>query len=395
MQCQQKPRGGRHSGPTWPQRRLMTRGVALVGVFAISVGWTVEVVQGGPTPDRKPARQEALPISDEPPEWPASTTVPTQPALGVASRDRVRPTSSAPVDDIPLAAFAAYQRAEAVINKADESCHLPWQLLAAIGRIESDHGRFDRNVVDAEGVSRPGVYGPRLDGTHGTARISDTDAGRVDTDPVHDRAVGPMQIIPSTWTQVAVDADGDGRRNPQDVDDAALAGAVYLCSGIDDLSTDAGLRRAVLRYNNSQQYVEQVLSIMQGYLAGEYTQAPNSINPSITLVADHLTGPVRPAVQPGDSSEDPGVHGSHADQPTGPTPDPVEPPEPTPDPSPPAHDDPLAPIIKTVDKTRSAVEETVAGVLTVAQAIAACAAKGYNPLLTARAWRECIADHTA
>ena len=45
-----------------------------------------------------------------------------------------------------------------------------------------------------------------------------------------------MQFIPSTWPVVRVDADGDGKRNPQDIDDAALATAVYLCSGKDDLS---------------------------------------------------------------------------------------------------------------------------------------------------------------
>ena len=45
-----------------------------------------------------------------------------------------------------------------------------------------------------------------------------------------------MQFIPSTWPVVKVDADGDGKRNPQDIDDAALATAVYLCSGKDNLS---------------------------------------------------------------------------------------------------------------------------------------------------------------
>ena len=52
-----------------------------------------------------------------------------------------------------------------------------------------------------------------------------------------------MQFIPSTWAVVGVDADGDGERNPQDIDDAALAAAVYLCSGNEDLSTDAGRAR--------------------------------------------------------------------------------------------------------------------------------------------------------
>ena len=81
-----------------------------------------------------------------------------------------------------------------------------------------------------------------------------------------DRAVGPMQFIPSTWMVVGVDGDADGRRDPQDIDDASLATAVYLCSGSDDLSSVAGQRRAVFRYNHSSEYVDLVLRLMNGYL---------------------------------------------------------------------------------------------------------------------------------
>ena len=84
-----------------------------------------------------------------------------------------------------------------------------------------------------------------------------------------------MQFIPSTWSVVGVDADGDGERNPQDIDDAALATAVYLCSGKDDLGTTEGQRASVYRYNHSQAYVDLVLSIMNAYLAGDFTSVPN------------------------------------------------------------------------------------------------------------------------
>ncbi len=73
-----------------------------------------------------------------------------------------------------------------------------------------------------------------------------------------------MQFIPSTWAIVGVDADNDGQRNPQDIYDAALGSAVYLCSGSDDLATDAGQRSAVFRYNHSQRYVDLVLAIDAG-----------------------------------------------------------------------------------------------------------------------------------
>lgn len=143
--------------------------------------------------------------------------------------------------------------------------------------MESNHGRHGGNTLDAQGVARPGIFGPPLNGGDGTSRISDTDAGQFDSDAVWDRAVGPMQFIPSTWSVVGVDADGDGQRNPQDIDDAALATAVYLCSGDDDLGTTAGQQAAVYRYNHSQPYVDLVLSIMEAYLDGEFTSVPNGV----------------------------------------------------------------------------------------------------------------------
>ncbi len=93
-----------------------------------------------------------------------------------------------------------------------------------------------------------------------------------------------MQFIPSTWSVVGVDADGDGKRNPQDIDDAALATAVYLCSGDDDLSSTAGQRAAVYRYNHSQSYVDLVLRIAAAYTDGDFTSAPNGTTSAGYLV---------------------------------------------------------------------------------------------------------------
>ncbi len=232
-------------------------------------------------------------------EAPASLSAPGGVAPAV-SGDGNAVVTSASTSGIPSLALAAYQRSEAVINAADKACQLPWQLTAAIGRVESDHGRFRGNSLDDDGVATPGIYGIALNGKNNTRAITDTDAGQYDNDTVWDRAVGPMQFIPSTWAVVGVDGDNDGKRNPQDIDDSALAAAVYLCSGKDDLGTDAGRRAAVHRYNNSDAYVDLVLRIMDAYMSGDYSSVPNSTTSAGQLVTD----PTYPTPEQGDNNDD-------------------------------------------------------------------------------------------
>jgi hypothetical protein len=199
---------------------------------------------------------------------------------------------------IPTPALAAYQRAETVINAADASCHLPWELLAAIGRVESDHGQFGGRTPATDGVVNPAIIGIPLDGRAGTTKIADTDGGVLDTDKAWDHAVGPMQFIPSTWASIGVDADGDNVRNPQDLDDAALAAAVYLCAGDADLSTVTGQRGAIYSYNHSNQYVALVLSIMADYGTTAVSVVPASFPTTTTTIPSTLPTPVIPEPSP-------------------------------------------------------------------------------------------------
>jgi len=250
---------------------------ALLPLAVLSAAWTAGLTHTDSDASASPA-QQTLPDGTRVPtdavRAPASLTAPRALGPGVAGHAHdVLSTASA--SGIPAVALVAYQRAATIINAADRTCHLPWELTAAIGRVESDHGRVNGNVLTTKGIARPGIFGPALDGGHGTTLIKDTDAGQYDGDATYDRAVGPMQFIPSTWAIVGVDADNDGQRNPQDVYDAALASAVYLCSGPDDLSTDAGQRSAVFRYNHSQKYVALVLAIEHAYQRGDFSAVPN------------------------------------------------------------------------------------------------------------------------
>ena len=181
--------------------------------------------------------------------------------------------SSMSANGIPAAALDAYRRAATIVDAADAECRIDWALIAAIGKVESNHGRYGGNGIDRDGTVRPGIYGIPLNGSNDTAAIRDTDGGTYDRDLTWDRAVGPMQFIPGTWRVVGVDANGDGRKDPQNIADAATATAVYLCSGPGDLSTDSGARSAVLRYNHSDAYADQVLALAAGYRGG-YTVVP-------------------------------------------------------------------------------------------------------------------------
>jgi membrane-bound lytic murein transglycosylase B len=258
------------------------RAIAIIPLAVLSAAWTASLAGVGVDPaSADPDGSQTLPDG---------TVLPTAaieaPASVGDAVTRAAALSPGTASDIPQAALSAYQRAEAVINEADKGCNLPWELIAAIGRVESDHGRAGGNALDARGVARPGIFGVALNGKHHTQRILDTDAGQYDDDTRFDRAVGPMQFIPSTWSVVGVDGDSDGTRDPQDVDDAALATAVYLCSGDDDLSSEQGQRASVYRYNHSNDYVDLVLQLMQAYLDGDFSAVPTSTLPSGVVSPD-------------------------------------------------------------------------------------------------------------
>ncbi|WP_406140729.1 lytic transglycosylase domain-containing protein [Streptomyces sp. NBC_01089] len=239
--------------------------VAALAVAAMTASQAPDAM-GSQAPESSRQAAEAKPPSGTPvsgdspyfTDLPPLNT-PAEPATPVTT-----PAGSAAAG-IPASVLAAYRKAEQTVAGTDPGCHLPWELLAAIGKVESGQARGGR--VDAEGTTLSPILGPVLNGA-GFADIADTDNGQYDGDATHDRAVGPMQFIPSTWATWGQDGNGDGTKDPNNVFDAALATGRYLCADGRDVAVQHDLDQAILGYNHSQEYLSTVLSWLGFYRKG-------------------------------------------------------------------------------------------------------------------------------
>jgi hypothetical protein len=304
----------RTSGRWWP--RLSSAGVLAVLALATFAGLR-------PTPPQAVAARGAAPAA------PTSSDVAAPIAGAILAPYTARQVTASSgavayaltggaltLEDIPVPALVAYQRAATAIDAADSRCHLDWELLAALGKVVSDHGRTNGSAFDELGVSRPAVLGQRLTGRHGTPRVIDTDRGALDRDSRFDRAVGPMLLLPAVWSTVAVDGDSDGKRNPQDIDDAALGAAVFLCAGPGDFRNASHVREEVKRYHPGADYAKHVLEARGAYrdagtlvstisvLAREEGVTGSVLDPlapSPTLSGDEVFHPGPPTWSPGTS----------------------------------------------------------------------------------------------
>src|SRR5256714_4436057 len=115
-------------------------------------------------------------------------------------------------------------------QRAGSAYGIPWNVLAAINKIESNFGQ----------------------------NMGPSSAG----------AIGWMQFMPSTWLRWGVDADGDGVADPWNAADAVYAAARYLAAsgGQTDVS------RAVFSYNHADWYVREVLDLARVYGNGTIQQ---------------------------------------------------------------------------------------------------------------------------
>ncbi|MHB9754378.1 lytic transglycosylase domain-containing protein [Streptomyces sp. BYX5S] len=250
--------------------RRLRRGVTTAAVAAAAVAaLSASQAPGVTTPQAADGGSSAADRSDDSPPDSATgpdyfTTLPPldSPTDGPTASPGAGDTKGDAEAGIPATVLDAYKKAAGEIGTTKPGCNLDWQLLAAIGKVESGQARG--GDVDKDGNTLHAILGPPLDG-NGFAKITDTDGGSYDGDTTHDRAVGPMQFIPSTWEWAGRDGNGDGKKDPNNVYDAALAAGHYLCRNGWDLSNAGDLNKAILSYNNSSDYLSTVLSWLEYY----------------------------------------------------------------------------------------------------------------------------------
>ncbi|UVS76978.1 MULTISPECIES: lytic transglycosylase domain-containing protein [Actinokineospora] len=249
--------------PRPPGARRPLRRLALAAVLVLLAGtgiFVLEVIDRPAAAPRQPAF--VVPQLDVDPgaAAPQGRPAPVQPDLaGWAER-------FAAATDIPARTLVAYVNAESRIRGTAPGCNLTWTTLAGIGRVESHHGRYNGTRINPDGSLSKPIIGIPLDGSPGVKAIPDTDGGRLDGDTRWDRAVGPMQFLPSTWARWSLRANADGApADPQNVDDATLTAAHYLCASGGDLATGEGWWKAVLTYNRSERYGRDVFSGADAY----------------------------------------------------------------------------------------------------------------------------------
>jgi len=166
---------------------------------------------------------------------------------------------------IPARALTAYAEADLALAASQPSCHLRWNVLAGIGLIESNHGRHGGATLSPDGTTSVPIIGPALDGTHGNRALPATPAGtRWHGDTQWEHAIGPMQFLPGTWLAWGRTSHG-GAPDPNNIDDAALTAATYLCAKGRDLTTPAGWRAAIGSYNAPDAYANSVTEAAKRY----------------------------------------------------------------------------------------------------------------------------------
>lgn len=155
--------------------------------------------------------------------------------LDAAGIDTSSLTQDGEDDDKALAVATIPSDYMLLYRSAAASCNMPWQVLAGVGKIETNHGQS----------TAPGVHS----GTNFAG------------------AAGPMQFLPATFRSYAVDGNKDGTLDIYDPADAIYSAARYLCA---NGAADDRVRDALWNYNHDSAYVANVMAAADEYKSQAY-----------------------------------------------------------------------------------------------------------------------------
>ncbi|MCI2254061.1 lytic transglycosylase domain-containing protein [Domibacillus sp. 8LH] len=144
-----------------------------------------------------------------------------------------------------------------IYKAAAEEYGIPWELLAAHHRVETKFSTMDPMISPA-GAEGPMQFMPCtfVGWEHPTC------SGLGKGDIPEEEKTDPAVI--AKYGGYGVDANGDGKADPFNVEDAIYSAAHYLS---ENGAADGDMKRAIFAYNQSDQYVSDIL-----YYVGEYTK---------------------------------------------------------------------------------------------------------------------------
>ncbi|MFI6399635.1 hypothetical protein ACIBED_16135 [Rhodococcus coprophilus] len=185
---------------------------------------------------------------------------------------------------IPELVYYAYRAAEMQMAVDSPECGLPWHLLAAVGRLASEHADGGRTDIL---------------GTLTTPKVAPGGA------------LGPMLLPAAAWETHRADGNADGTTDAQNVFDATLAASTWMCADGARLREPDGEARAVALFDASPEYLANVREWSATYAKGaevaEAAMAPPPARP--VPAASDIAAPAPALAVPGSPQADPATPG--------------------------------------------------------------------------------------
>ncbi|MGG3158406.1 bifunctional lytic transglycosylase/C40 family peptidase [Priestia megaterium] len=144
-----------------------------------------------------------------------------------------------------------------IYKAAGEKYNIPWTLIAAIHRVETNFGQ-DLNTSSVGAIGHTQFMVKTWVGWSfpGGTRLGDASIPK-------ETLMSPAAI--SKYGGFGVDGDGDGKADPYNVTDAMYSTANYLAA---NGGASGNYQKAVFAYNHASWYVSRVMGFMKEYTSG-------------------------------------------------------------------------------------------------------------------------------